>query len=139
MPFMPEDFNPLYYQAVAADQQIDPPLGGERIILANLTPDGRLESEIPSRGVVVSFITQAGDFSEQAGVCDGVTIEPDEDLLVLTWRASQALPRDLFDLREIVVTERAAHSTARTRIRATRKAFYGGLGALVARRRRSGA
>ncbi len=139
MPFMPDDFNPLHYQAAAPDQQIDPPVGGERIVLANLLPEGHLQSEIPSRGVVVSFITHAGEFVEQAGVCDGVTIEPDQDLLALTWRATLALPRDFFDLREIVVTESSAHSTARTRSRALRKTFYAGLGALVADRRRSGA
>jgi hypothetical protein len=136
MPFMPDDFNPLYFQAAAVDQQIDPPRGGERIVLANLCREGRLHSEIPARSVVVSFITHTGRFEEIEAVCDGVTLEPDTDLLTLTWRASLALKRDFFDLREMVVTERATHSIGRIRARALRKTFYPGLGALVAARRK---
>ena len=138
MPFMPEDFNPLFYQCAPADQQIDPPTGGEQIVLSNLTADGLLRSQVPSRGVVVSFIAQTGDFIEIPARCDGITLEPDQDRLAMTWRASLPLRRDLFEVREMVVTDRSNHRTVRTRLRALRKPCYPGLGALVAQRGKRG-
>jgi len=40
-PFLPADFDTRYYQCAPPDQQIAYPRGGEKVLLINLTPDGR--------------------------------------------------------------------------------------------------
>lgn len=134
LPFLPDDFDMRFYQVAPQDQQIGSPVGGERIELINLTEESILLSRVPARACVVSFITHTGNYDEHDATCDGITIEPDEDLLTMTWRASVSLRRDLFELREILVTEKSRHSAARTRAKARGKEYFPGLGALVAKR-----
>src|SRR4030095_11022505 len=46
-PFLPPDFDEQYYQCTPLDQQFAGPLGGHKVILVNVTPDGRRSLPIP--------------------------------------------------------------------------------------------
>jgi hypothetical protein len=134
LPFMPDDFDPLYFQAAPPNQQIDYVQGGERILLANLCEEGRLQTAVPRQGVKVGFINRRGDVCVANAVCDTLSIEPDNNLLCMVWRANLALQRDFFELREIVVMSAEKYNSVRLRARARGKTYYDGLGALVADR-----
>ena len=67
-PFLPADFDSRYFQCAPPDQQIAKPKGGERVILANLTPDGRREFAFPTVEMpIVFFRRRAGRVETERG------------------------------------------------------------------------
>lgn len=136
LPFLPDDFSYFYFQATAPDQQIPYPTGGEPIELLNLSKDGRIHSAIPREGVYVTFVTKAGDVAPTAANLDTIWIDPEKSRLVMTWRCTRALDRNLFELREMVVEQSTSYSRGRVRARLKGKTYYPGLRALIEARRR---
>lgn len=136
LPFLPDDFNSLYFQAAPADQQIDHPTGGERVALVNLCREGRLQTHLPQDGIVMAFINRQGDLWEMKAVCDTILIEPDADRLCMVWRAALPLRRDVFELREMIVARASEYRSARMRARLQGKAYYANLGDIAAARRK---
>jgi len=124
LPFLPDDFNPIYFQAAPEDQRVPYPGGGEPIVLARLTADGRVDSTIPRESVHVTFLRVRGKHAEVDARLDTVLIEPDEDRLCLTWRSVLPLDRDPFELREIVVECGSSRSRAKRRARLTGKTYF---------------
>jgi hypothetical protein len=127
-PFLPADFNTAYFQAAPEDQQVERISGGEQVILLNLTRDGRREFLLPVLEVPVSFFLRKGGRVEMKTVIDTVIIEPDEQRLMVVWRTSIPLSRDIFEVPEIVV---GAVSRARLRASETGKAYFSSLGKAV--------
>lgn len=107
-PFLPADFDPLYHQAAPADQQIAYPQGGEKLVLVNVTPQGRNIFRLPSASMAVQFTSQDKDETEVAAPIDTVIIEPDLERVILVWRASLPLHRDIFELKQCVVAQQGA-------------------------------
>lgn len=126
-PFLPADFDPLYFQCAPPDQRLDPPVGGELIELVNLSPDGRVRFPLPSIRVPVEFTDQSGAFAEVQAVLDTIVLEPDRGRFMLTWRASRPLRRDIFEVAQVVV---GRMSPGWYRARALGKAYYPSLAAL---------
>jgi hypothetical protein len=131
-PFWPADFDYRYFQAAAQDQWIAYPTGGEPVVLRNLTPDGLRSFRLPVQAMPVTFIPYRGYDVSRDAVVDTVLFEPDEERFSVTWRTSLPLGKSLFDVKETIAGEmpRGWH-----RARRTNKAYYPGLGALVAARR----
>jgi hypothetical protein len=102
-PFLPADFNPAYFQAAPVDQQVDKIAGGERVILLNFTPDGRRDFKLPALELPVVFFRRRGGHEQMRGVIDTVLIEPDAGRLMLVWRASLPLARNIFEIVQILV------------------------------------
>jgi hypothetical protein len=102
-PFLPSDFNPLYYQCAPANQQIDYPRGGEWVELYNLTPEGRTAFQLPAVELPVEFTNAAYERSEVAAVIDTILLEPDEARFSMVWRASLSLRRNIFEVKQCVV------------------------------------
>lgn len=102
-PFLPADFKDDYYQAAPADQQIPHPKGGEEVILVNLTPEGRTGFRLPVVDLPIVFIPARGEREETAATLDTIVIEPERRRLILTWRASRPLKRNLFEMAQVVV------------------------------------
>src|SRR5262249_14829001 len=94
---------PAYFQTAPEDQQVDKIVGGEPVILLNLTPDGRRDFRLPIMDVPVVFFRRRGARDEMKGVLDTVLIEPDLGRMNLVWRASLPLPRTIFDVTQILV------------------------------------
>jgi hypothetical protein len=131
-PFLPADFDDRYHQAAPADQQIPEPAGGEEVILSNLTSAGHTSFRLPTVRVPVVFIPRDGATEETRAVLDTILIEPNVRLVVLAWRASRPLKRNIFELPEAVV---GRASRAYWRAREVGKAYYPSLNALARARR----
>jgi hypothetical protein len=107
-PFLPQDFDTRYFQCAPEDQQIDYPRGGEEVALLNLTPKGRTRFRLPANLTLpIAFITQEREVDEIAAVVDTVLIEPDQQRFSLVWRAARALRRNLREVTEVRIAERA--------------------------------
>ncbi len=104
-PFWPDDFSYAYFQAAPPDQQIPYPVGGEQVVLRNLTPDGNVTFRLPSMAMPVWFVS--GDLRDTRvdAAIDTVSIEPDLGRFSLAWRAAIPMRRSCFDLEQVIVGE----------------------------------
>jgi len=102
-PFLPDDFNDLYYQSAPRDQQMPYPKGGENVQLLNVTPDGRRSFKLPVRRIPLVFSRRHAKSVEMQASLDTIVFEPDASRFTLTWRASLPLVRNIFELPRVVV------------------------------------
>lgn len=105
-PFFPRDFNYLYFQAAPKDQQIAYPKGGERVTLANLTPQRLTSFLLPKIEMSVIFISHEGKDVVQSSVMDTLVIEPEMERFTMTWRASLPMNKSIFDIKQMVLSEK---------------------------------
>jgi hypothetical protein len=127
-PFLPEDFDTRYYQCAPEDQQIAAPQGGERVIVANLTPDGRREFAFPRIEMPVLFFRRRTDRVEMKCMIDTILFEPELEHFCVVWRATLPLERNIFEVLQTVVGQM---SRAWWRSVETGKTYYPSLGAAV--------
>jgi hypothetical protein len=102
-PFLPKDFDPAYFNCAPPEQQLDAVRGGEKVILVNLTEDGRRELEFPAVEVPVVFVRRRGERVDAQATPDTVLFEPDTERFSIVWRASLPLERDIFEVPEVVI------------------------------------
>lgn len=127
-PFLPKDFDDRYFQCAPLDQQVDRLHGGEEVVLLNLTSDGRTVIKLPRLEVPVTFYRK--DYTEQQvmAVNDTLIIEPDKHRLIMVWRTSLPLKKNMFEMAQVVVgtMPRAWH-----RARVLGKTWYPSLKELI--------
>jgi hypothetical protein len=104
-PFLPADFREDYYQAAPADQQMPYPRGGEQVVLRNLTRSGEARFRLPSIKISVEITNSAYERIKFEAALDTVLIEPDMDRLILLWRSSFPLKKNMHEIRQVVVGE----------------------------------
>lgn len=104
-PFFPSDFDERYYQAAPEDQQTDHLQGGEKVELKNLTPVGREQFCLPRSAQSIMFYLRGGEEKKKVPVLDTVILEPDQRRLLMVWRSSLSLPRNIFDVRQIKIVQ----------------------------------
>lgn len=131
-PFLPDDFDPLYFQCAPADQRMPYPEGGEWVELTGLTPAGRAVFRLPSVEVPVEFTDRDFEREETAAVADTIVIEPDEGRFSVVWRASRPLKENIFEVTQCVV---GRMPRGWYRARELGKEYYPSLGEMVAARR----
>lgn len=102
-PFLPEDFDNRYFQCAPPDQQVPKLVGGETVLLVNLTADGRREFALPLVEVPVVFFRRRAERVELRGTLDTVLFEPEAERFSMVWRANLKLRRDIFELSQAVV------------------------------------
>lgn len=131
-PFLPEDFDDLYFQSAPADQQVPYLKGGEAVLCINMTPDGRFECTVPT--VKFPIIFQFRDREERIEPnLDTLIVEPDQHRILILWRASVAVGRKLNNLREVLV---GGHP--RSRLRPTAKRHFKSLAEFIAWKKGAG-
>lgn len=89
-PLLPHDFDDRHCQCAPADQQAPQFLmGGEPVVLLNLTPTGRLQFELPRLylGFETFFLTGERHVHEKARL-HTVIVEPDVPRVSLVWHTS---------------------------------------------------
>ncbi len=123
-PFLPNDFQDQYFQTAPVDQQIDYPIGGEKVFLENLTPEGRCGFKLPRVKVPVIFILRRGYRQQVDAVIDTVVIEPDLRRFFVTWRARFPVQRNIFEVEQIIA---GTMSRGWYRARALGKRHFGSL------------
>jgi hypothetical protein len=101
-PFLPEDFDERYFQSAPDDQQIAYPVGGERVILTNLTADGETRFALPDLSLPVTFFLRNYERHDIDAVVDTLIIEPDLGRFMVTWKAMWPLKRNVFEVAQAV-------------------------------------
>ncbi len=86
-PFLPEDFNPRFFNAAHPDLITRSFLkGGENVLLINTSPNGPVSYTLP--GINFDFVFHiAGQKTVVRPVMDTLIIEPDHDRFSMIWRA----------------------------------------------------
>lgn len=102
-PFLPPDFDDRYFQSAPFDQQIPHPKGGESVVLANLTPEGRTSFLLPKKNMLVWYLLQNGEEKAISAVLDTIILEPDARRFMLVWRAAMPLKRNMFEVEMVVI------------------------------------
>jgi hypothetical protein len=102
-PFLPADFDEQYYQAAPLDQQLAKPLGEQLVTLVNLTPDGRREFVLPHFEAPIHLFPKRGGREDLAAQADTILIEPDPERVLITWRATRPLRKNIFEISQILV------------------------------------
>ena len=77
-PFLPADFDDRYYQMSPPDQQTAHPKGGEDVVLANLTPEGRACFRLPPLDLPVVFGRRRAGRVPASMTVDTLLIEPEQ-------------------------------------------------------------
>jgi len=103
-PLLPDDHDPEYALSAPADQRLERPLvGGERIELVNMTPEGTWRVDVPR--VSLQFTTRLGPRREHhPALLTSLILEPEERRLALVWQSClkvSALAADDLDVTEI--------------------------------------
>jgi hypothetical protein len=106
MPFLPGDFDDRYYQAAPADQQTDYLQGGEEVELTNLTAAGRTRFRLPKLQFTIVFFHRGGEAEETLPNLDTAIFEPDQQRVMLVWRSTFILRRNIFEIRRIGIENR---------------------------------
>jgi len=106
-PFLPQDFDERYYQAVSEDQQLPLPKGPVEVRLEGFATDGPRHFVLPAFEAPVCILPRNGEHRELRAELDTLVIEPDEDRLALTWRLTYPLRRDIFELSAVLVGKRS--------------------------------
>lgn len=132
-PFLPADFDEVYYQAAPPDQQMPYLQGGETVVLENLTPEGHTVFRIPRVEMPVVFFPKNGDKEETRAVIDTLIIEPDLRRFTLTWRVSRPLRKNMFEVAQVLVGQMPR---GWWRARELGKTYYPSLAALSQSKRR---
>lgn len=132
-PFLPKDFDNRYFQCAPSDQQMPYPIGGEEIILINLTPNGRVQFRLPTIEVPVVFFRKKGEKHETQAVIDTIVLEPDKSTFSITWRASLPLRKNIFEISQVLI---GTMSKGWWRARELGKTWYPSLAHLAREKRR---
>jgi hypothetical protein len=105
-PFWPDDLDWRYFQAAPPDQQTDHIVGGEEVVLVNLTATGLQRFTLPRVDLPVLLVHRQGKDIVAQPLADTLVLEPESNRFTITWRVSHPLRRSIFDLQEVVVGER---------------------------------
>ncbi|MFH1153745.1 MAG: DUF2169 domain-containing protein, partial [Pseudomonadota bacterium] len=96
MPFLPEDFNPRFYNAAHPDLITREYLAGnEPVAIINATPDGALKFRLPGLRIHTVFHVQ-GTPEPAPSHLDTLILEPDERRLMMVYRASMGCDKKMY-------------------------------------------
>jgi len=132
-PFWPDDFDYCYFQAAPVEQQLPHLVGGEEVLLENLTPEGHARFQVPRLSTSVVLIPSDGPEKEVESVIDTILIEPDKRRFMLTERRTVPMKRSIFDIKHVIVGE--SLSIIRRKRLARTKMRYANLAELVTAKR----
>ena len=106
MPLLPDDYDPRFGMSAPADQQSPEPfVGGERIGVTNMTPEGTLLFELPRLDLRLSTEVR-GRTQDHGAHMTSVVIEPDLRRVSVTWQSALRVPAP--DVDFVSVTDIAA-------------------------------
>lgn len=131
-PLWPADFDDRYFQAAPEEQVIPYPVGGEEVVLRNLTRDGARSFTLPRISMPITFIPHRGHDVVRQGKLDTLVLEPDEERFTMAWRVVLPLGRSIFDVKETLVGDTPARGRSQ---RFPGKTYYRSLGDAVRARR----
>lgn len=103
-PYLPDDFDPRFFQCAAAEFALERYLqGGEPIQIDGVTRDGPIAFTVPDARLNVA-VTVAGSKEEPPANLETLSIEPDENRACFTWRAALPCDRKALKVERIMVS-----------------------------------
>jgi hypothetical protein len=102
-PYMPDDFDPRFFNAAHPDFIFDRYLqGGEPVALDNLSPDGPIRFNLPICQLETS-VRVAGKVESPPLNLETVLIEPEKRRLCMTWRSQLSCDKKTLKVEQIDV------------------------------------
>jgi hypothetical protein len=102
-PYLPDDFDPRFFQCAvpefAFDRYLQP---GEMVQAVGVMPDGPIAFTVPPSHLAIA-VTIAGSIETPPANLETLSIEPDENRICFTWRASVACDRTPLKVEKIVL------------------------------------
>ena len=99
------DFDDRYFNAAPAPLVATPHLrGGEEVMLRGVTPRGDLRFSLPRRSLDMSW-TIRDNWTHVPMDLDTVILEPDDNRVMLTWRATIECGREMTAIDKIITAE----------------------------------
>ncbi len=102
-PYLPEDFDPRFFNAAHPDLVFDRYLeGGEPIEILNASRHGPLQFSLPACALQAA-VNIAGSVETPPLNLETVLVEPDRPRLCLTWRAAQPCDKKALKIEEVAI------------------------------------
>ncbi|MBI3776150.1 MAG: DUF2169 domain-containing protein [Gammaproteobacteria bacterium] len=103
-PLLPHDFDARYFNAASPELVVAPQLkGGEVVQLTNVSQNPNTSFSLPAL-VLNARVRMMSTDSDHSAMLDTVVIEPDENRVALTWRATILCARKFLYIDSIRVT-----------------------------------
>lgn len=99
-PFLPADFDELYFQMAPEDQQIAFPEGGTPVALVNLTPAGREVFRLPDTALPIRIFRGREICLDAAPLPDTLIFDPEARVFMMVWRVSVPMRRIITEFTE---------------------------------------
>src|SRR4029079_12069724 len=100
-PYLPRDFDRRFFNAASTDLVFDRFLtGGEAVELSGASRRGRLRFSLPTARPE-AVVRIAGQTLSPPMHLETVLIEPDQDRVCLTWRATLACDKAALKIRQV--------------------------------------
>lgn len=119
-PFLPPDFDELYYQSTPKDQWIAPPKTGTQVILGNLTPKGRESFALPDTTLPITIFRGRDKCLEEVAVADTLIFDTEARTFSMVWRVEVRIHRHMTEFTEAWV---GAPTDAMLRARAAGRGY----------------
>jgi len=100
MPLLPLDFDERYFNGAHPDFIVPLLSGGETISISNVSEQGLISFNLPTASVQINLSIK-GKAASYRALLDTVVIEPDEQLVSLTWRVTAPCYRDFLYIKEV--------------------------------------
>jgi len=105
-PFLPDDFNELYYQCAPIDQQINYLQGGESVELTNLSAKGKQRFKIPQLEIPIKIMRKNGKTETPQTVIDTLSIDTEKQQFTLVARTQVDFIHSMLEISQIQVGEK---------------------------------
>jgi hypothetical protein len=102
-PFLPKDFDPLYYQAAPLDQQVPLPKGPMEVVLNGFTPDGLRQFVLPHFDAPVHVFPKKGGTENLSAVLDTIVFEPEFERFTMSWRVARPLKKSMHEIAQVLI------------------------------------
>lgn len=107
-PYLPADFDPRFLQCAAPELAFDRYLcGGEPIEVHGASPEGPIAFPLPAANLRVE-VRVDGSVEHPPVNLETVLLEPDDNRVALTWRASLPCDRRVLKVEKVTVTRQRA-------------------------------
>lgn len=111
-PYLPDDFDPRFFQAAPPDQvHAGWLLGGEPVELVNLSPGGTLRFALPTC-TLEAEVHVAGAVERPPLRLETVVLEPDEGRFSLAWRGAVRCDKKVLAVEKVVFQVKALQGVA---------------------------
>ncbi len=106
MPLLPLDFDARFFNAAHPNLCISPELVGDEVMtIKNATESGLLSFQLPNQQLIATA-SMRGQQADFIAKLDTVVIEPDENRVMLTWRAAIPIKRKFLYLDSVTIKRR---------------------------------